>query len=119
MSNAAYPLHFDARGRTATVDDAAHLRGLIEQLLFTAPGERVMRPTLGSGLHQLVFAPASTAMAATLRATTQAALQQWLGDRIAVDAVEAEAEDASLRVEVRYRVLLTGEARAETFRQEL
>ncbi len=116
--NAAYPLQVDARGRTATADDAAHLRGLIEQLLSTAPGERVMRPTLGSGLHQLVFAPASSAVAATLRATTQAALQQWLGDRIAVDAVDAEAEDAVLRVEVRYRVLLTGEARVEQFRRE-
>jgi hypothetical protein len=116
--NPAYPLRFDARGRTATDDDATHVRGLIEQLLFTAPGERVMRPTLGSGLQQLVFAPASTVVAATLRATTQGALQQWLGERIAVDAVEAEADDASLRVEVRYRVLLTGEARTETFRRE-
>jgi uncharacterized protein len=117
--NPAYPLHFDARGRTAAADDAAHLRGLIEQLLFTAAGERVMRPTLGSGLQQLVFAPASTAVASTLRATTQAALQQWLGDRIAVDAVEAVADDATLRVEVSYRVLLTGEVRSESFRREL
>lgn len=116
--NPAFPFRFDARGRTAVADDAAHVRGLIEQLLFTAPGERVMRPTLGSGLQQLVFAPASTAVAATLRATTQAALQQWLGDRIAVDAVEAVADEATLRVEVRYRLLPGGQPQSASFTRE-
>lgn len=113
--NIAYPLQFDARGRTATADDARHVRDLIEQLLFTAPGERVMRPALGSGLLQMVFAPASDALASTLRASTQAALQQWLGDRLTVDEVIAVADEATLRVEVRYRLLLTGESRVEAF----
>ncbi|WP_046113790.1 GPW/gp25 family protein [Aquincola tertiaricarbonis] len=117
--NIAYPLQFDARGRTAAADDARHVRDLIEQLLFTAPGERVMRPTLGSGLLQMVFAPASDALASTLRASTQAALQQWLGDRLTVDDVTAVADEATLRVEVRYRLLLTGESRVEAFERAL
>ena len=33
------------------------MRDLVEQVLFTAPGERVNRPTFGSGVLQLVFAP--------------------------------------------------------------
>lgn len=117
--NIAYPLQFDARGRTAAADDARHVRDLIEQLLFTAPGERVMRPTLGSGLLQMVFAPASDALASTLRASTQAALQQWLGDRLTVDDVTAVTDEATLRVEVRYRLLLTGESRVEAFERVL
>ena len=62
--NIDFPLHFDDRGRTAATDDDEHVRDLIEQVLFTAPGERVNRPTFGSGLLQLVFAPNSDALAA-------------------------------------------------------
>ena len=38
-------------------DHDDHLRDLIEQVLFTSPGERVMRPDFGSGLLALVFEP--------------------------------------------------------------
>ena len=39
--NLAYPYRFDHRGRTAEATDERHIRDLIEQVLFTAPGERV------------------------------------------------------------------------------
>ncbi|MEL6763593.1 MAG: GPW/gp25 family protein, partial [Cyanobacteria bacterium J06607_6] len=82
--NIDYPFHFDNLGRTATTPEADHVRDMIEQLLFTNPGERVNRPTFGSGLQQLIFAPNSPELAATLQYTLQAALQQWLGDVIEV-----------------------------------
>jgi hypothetical protein len=44
--------------------DDEHIRDLIEQVLFTSPGERVNRPDFGSGLRQLVFAPNSDERAA-------------------------------------------------------
>src|SRR5271165_734476 len=59
MTNIAFPFRIDGRGRTALVDDNSHIRDLIEQLLFTNPGERVNRPTFGSGLLALVFQPNS------------------------------------------------------------
>lgn len=108
MSQIDYPYRIDARGRTAAAGRDDHLRDLIEQLLFTHPGERVNRPDFGSGLLQLVFAPASTELAASLQFTVQAALQRWLGDRIAVDGVEVSAEESTLRVVVRYRPLPDG-----------
>ena len=43
MINVDYPYHFDGRERTAEADDSRHIRNLIEQLLFTQPGERVNR----------------------------------------------------------------------------
>jgi len=107
--NVGYPLHFDGRGRTAEADDDRHVRDMIEQLLFTAPGERVNRPTFGSGALQLVFAPNADALAAALRLSLQAALQEWLGDVIEVADVQVEATDATLRLEVRYVVRRTGE----------
>jgi uncharacterized protein len=113
--NIDFPFHFDSRGRTATADDADHVRDMIEQLLFTNPGERVNRPDFGSGLLHAVFAPNSPELATALQFTTQAALQRWLGDVIEVQTLEFAAEDATLRVLLRYALRRTGEQRTETF----
>jgi uncharacterized protein len=103
-------LHFDRRGRTAEVDDDGHVRQMIEQVLFTNPGERVNRPDFGSGLQQLVFAPNSIELAATVQFTTQALLQQYLGDLIDVGAVDVTGEGAALTVSISYAVRRTGRA---------
>ena len=105
--NVDFPYHFDARGRTAEVDYDSHIRDLIEQVLFTAPGERVNRPDFGSGLLRLVFAPNSSELAATTQYLVQGSLQQYLGDLIQVDAVDVTSEDSTLRVSVRYLVRQT------------
>lgn len=97
-----YPFHFDDRGRTASAEEEGHIRDLIEQVLFTNPGERVNRPTFGSGLLQLVFAPNSDTLAAATQMSVQGALQQWLGDLIAVEAVEVHNHDSTLEVKVQY-----------------
>ena len=112
-----YPFRFDGRGRTAEVDDDAHIRDMIEQVLFTAPGERVNRPTFGSGVLQLVFAPNADALAAATRLSVEAALTEWLGDLIEVLDVQVAADDATLRLDVRYVVRRTGEERLATLRR--
>jgi len=113
--NIDYPFHFDNRGRTAETDDDDHIRDMIEQFLFTNPGERVNRPDFGSGLLQLVFAPNSPELAATVQFTIQAGLQRWLSDVILVQKVDVTSDDAELRVLVQYVVKRTGEQRSETF----
>src|SRR6476620_10284546 len=113
--NIDFPFHFDSRGRTASTTDDDHIRDMIEQLLFTNAGERVNRPDFGSGLLQLVFAPNSPELAATLQFTTQSAIQQWLGDIIELQALEVAAEEATLRVAIRYTIRATGESRSDTF----
>lgn len=116
----AFPYRPDGRGRTAApADNAAHLRDLIEQLLFTAPGERVNRPDFGCGLMQLVFAPNSVELAATLQALVQASLQQWLGQRARIDEVRASAEDATLTVFVRYTPLGARASSTASFTRDL
>jgi phage baseplate assembly protein W len=102
-----FPFHFDGRGRTAEADGDAHIRDLIEQVLFTAPGERVNRPAFGCGLAQLVFTPNSDELAAATQYLVQGALQQWLGDLIQVEDVEVTNESSSLRVAVQYVVRRT------------
>jgi len=113
--NWAFPLRFDARGRTATTDDATHIRDMIEELLFTAPGERVNRPDFGSGLLQMVFAPNSTELAAALQFTTQAAVQRYLGDLIDLQQLDVTAQDATLSVTVKYIIRATQQQQTNTF----
>ena len=47
-----FPFRIDPRGRSAEVVADAHIRQMIEQVLFTVPGERVNRPDFGCGLLQ-------------------------------------------------------------------
>jgi phage baseplate assembly protein W len=117
--NIDFPFHFDNRGRTAETDDADHVRDMIEQLLFTSPGERVNRPDFGSGLLQMVFAPNSPELAAALQFTLQAALQRWLGDVIDVATLEVTSTDSTLQVNLSYTLRSSGEARSESFARNL
>lgn len=113
--NIDFPLHFDTLGRTAQTADADHVRDMIEQLLFTNPGERVNRLDFGSGLLQAIFAPNSPELATALQYTTQAALHRWLGDVIEVHALEVTAEESTLRVLVQYSIRRTGERHSDSF----
>src|SRR4029434_9670288 len=113
--NIDFPFHFDRRGRTATTDDDDHIRDMIEQLLFTNPGERVNRPDFGSGVQQLIFAPNSPELAATLQFTVQAALQRWLGDVIEVRELTVTSQDATLSISLKYAVRRTLEERTAEF----
>ena len=110
-----YPYHYDGKGRTAEADNETHIRSLIEQVLFTNPGERVNRPTFGSGVLHLVFAPNSDALAAATQLAVQGALQQWLGNLIEVVDVQVENNDATLSLTVRYAIRRTGETQVATF----
>ena len=107
--NIDYPFHFNQRGRTADVNDDKHIRDMIEELLFTNPGERVNRPDFGSGLMQLVFAPNSAELAAALQFTLQGALQRWLGDLIQVQDLQVISEDSTLRISIQYLVRRTNQ----------
>lgn len=114
--NIDFPSAFDRRGRTALADDDDHVRDMVEQLLFTRPGERVNRPDFGSGLLQMVFAPNSPEIAAALQFTLQAALQRYLGDVIRVDSLQVTSDDATLQVDLGYTVLATGDVRTASIR---
>ena len=105
-----FPYRMDGAGRTAG-DDDRHLRELIEQVLFTSPGERVNRPDFGSSLLELVFAPESDEMVAATQFLVQGALQQWLGNLIQVEAVTVQREESSLLITIRYLDLRTRERR--------
>lgn len=111
----AFPLHIGGAGRTAAAGRDDHVRQMIGQLLFTRPGERVMQPTLGCALLQLVFEPNSPEIAAAVQMTVQASLQHWLSDVVRVDSLSVDAADAELTITVGYVVIATGAAGQATF----
>jgi phage baseplate assembly protein W len=117
MTDVDFPYHVDVRGRTATTDADDHLRDLIAQVLFTAPGERVNRPGFGSGLLQLVFAPNGDQLAVATQSLVQGALQQWLSDLIHVESVAVEHHEGTLQVAVTYVVRRSQQRQTAQFQQ--
>ncbi len=113
--NLAFPFNFDSTGHTAQTDPATHIRDMVEQILLTSPGERVMRPTFGSGTAQLVFAPNSDVLAAAQQQAIQAGLQQWLADLIRVQTVTVAANDATLLITVVYTIIQTQQRQTQQF----
>jgi uncharacterized protein len=113
--NIALPYGFDRSGRTAAASNAQHLSDLIGQVLMTAPGERVNRPTFGSGSGQLVFAPASDTLGAAQQQLIQAALQQWLSDLVRVQSVQVSTAGGQLTIAVTYTAVLTNQPATAQF----
>ncbi|MFE4254279.1 GPW/gp25 family protein [Streptomyces sp. NPDC056910] len=102
MTHFAVPPLIDISGRSAALPDDEYIRALIGEVLMTQPGERLNRPDFGSGLLQLILAPADPTLAATTQLTVQSALQRWLGDLIEIGSVQVDSDEESLRVLVVY-----------------
>jgi phage baseplate assembly protein W len=113
--NVNFPYQFDGRGRTMQASLPDYITQLIEQVLFTSPGERVNLPDFGSGLLQLPFAPNSVEMAAATQFSVQAALQKWLSSYVKVLSVAASAQDEVLTVTVTYTPLTSDVTEVQTF----
>jgi phage baseplate assembly protein W len=109
----AFPFHIGSDGRTATPAGLPdHVRGEVIQLLLTAQGERPFLPGFGAGLRHLVFERNDDATAGITKALVSQNLSRWLGERVAVEHLDVSAEDATLNVDLRYRIVATGEVRS-------
>jgi phage baseplate assembly protein W len=119
MTELGFPYGIDGHGRTAGASEDDHIRELIEQLLLTAQGERVNRPSFGAGLLRLI----QEGMIAELSAATQTlvlgSVQATLGELIDVSSVAVEATDTELQITLSYRVKATGRSAIATVGQEL
>ncbi len=112
--NIYYPYQFDGRGRTSEASLEDYVRQLVEQVLFTTPGERVNMPDFGSGLLQLAFKPNSMELAAATQFSVQSALQKWMSGYLTVQSVQATANEGQLEVTVAYTLLNTDVTQVQT-----
>lgn len=99
MTRLAFPFAPGADGRSRAVryGDEAQVEQMLELLIMTMVGERVMRPDLGSPVRQMVFQAGNSPAALALEASLQATITQWLGQvlelhSLTVDFAEAEAK---------------------------
>jgi phage baseplate assembly protein W len=104
-----FPVQLDDTGEIALARHETHIQEAIRIILGTAPGERVMRPDFGCGIHEYVFAPNNTRTAGLIRHHVEAALALW-EPRIDVEEIRVQpdpAEPALLSIEISYRVRAT------------
>jgi phage baseplate assembly protein W len=112
--NLNFPYQFDGRGRSLDPLNNYVLQ-MVEQVLFTSPGERVNLPDFGSGLLQIPFAPNSMEMAAATQFTVQGALQKWLAGYARIQSVTVSAREAVLTVTVTYSLINSDVSQVQTF----
>lgn len=115
----AFPFRIGPDGRSATpasLDE--HVRGEIVQLLLTNPGERPFLPSFGGGVRRLVFERNDDVAANMVKALLAQNLSRWLGHRVAVDTLEVSAVESTLNVDLRYRVIATGETKQVRFQHQ-
>lgn len=104
-----FPVALDPQGEITTVADEDDIREALRLILGTAPGERLMRPTFGCGIHQMVFAALSMATLGQVETAVREALLLW-EPRIEVEAVTVsveEAQEGRLLIGIDYRVRAT------------
>jgi uncharacterized protein len=118
MTHIAFPFRANTLGRTETASDAAYVRSLIEQVLFTKPGERVMRPSFGGGATAMVFQPNGPELASASEINIHASLNQTLGDLLEVTGVQVESDEAALRIAVRFAVRGQNQAEVAVFERK-
>jgi uncharacterized protein len=102
----AFPPRIDPQGGLALTNDRSELVQAIYIILSTSPGQRVMRPTFGCRLHEIVFAPNNSHTAAQARRFVEEALGMW-EPRINVIQVEVTPdpnENNRLLIDILYEV---------------
>lgn len=108
----AMPVALDPRtGLVASVAYEEDIRQSILIVLETSPGERVMRPNFGCGIHDLVFAAVDSTTLQRIRSTVEEALRRCEArvDVLGVNVEEAASVDGQLVVEIEYRVRKTNQ----------
>ena len=104
-----FPIAVDATGKIALSEYEEDIREAIRLILLTGPGERVMRPEFGSGLHNFVFATMSATTLGALQAAVQNALIQWEPriQLLSVQVTPDRSDVGRVLIAINYRVRAT------------
>lgn len=107
----AFPVETDENGAVAMVEGETDIEQSIRIILSTAPGERVMRPEFGCGIHDYVFATIDTTTLNLIAEDVETALARWEPriEVMDVDAAMADSARGRLDVEIEYRVRQTNQ----------
>jgi Bacteriophage baseplate protein W len=112
----AFPLVMDAEAPRLAAR-AEHIRGQIEQVLFTLPGERVFRPEFGAGVKALVFEPNDTPLWQITKRRLLASLADALQGEVDPKSIEVDVsgEEATLTIAIAYTLAAIGQRDSQVF----
>ena len=108
----AFPVDIDPRtGFVRAVEYEEDIRQSIKIILETAPGERVMRPNFGCGIHEMVFTAVDSTALQLIRSSVTEALQRCEAriDVLGVTVNEDATVDGQLWIELEYQVRRTNQ----------
>lgn len=103
----AFPLRLGADHSLAVVELVDDVRAMIEQILLTAPGERVNRPTFGVGIYAYVFEPDGEFLANQLRTALDENVYEHLGSGVRITGLEVTTADDQLHVDIQFELIGT------------
>lgn len=103
----AFPLRFGPGNSLAIAELEDDVRAMIEQILLTAPGERVNRPTFGVGIYAYVFEASSPMLAHQLRVALDENVYEHLGRNVRILGLDVEADDEFLHVQIQFQIVGT------------
>ncbi|MDZ7965462.1 MAG: GPW/gp25 family protein [Nostoc sp. DedSLP03] len=95
----AYPLHLNVQGGIQLSREDQKVKESIWIILRTGVGERVYRPTFGSRLSELAFAPLNSDTLLRIRLYVLEALEVW-EPRITIDEVVTDPDPVRGRVDI-------------------
>lgn len=112
----AFPLSLTPRGELALVTGSNDIEQAIQIILETMPGERVMRPSFGCRIWELVFAANDAETQALAAYYVRQALDFW-EPRIEVQDVTARSQNdmGALEIAITYTIKATHDTRAIIF----
>ncbi|NDJ16461.1 GPW/gp25 family protein [Myxacorys almedinensis] len=105
----ATPPTLDGTGQIQLAYYETSVRQAIWMILSTAPGERIMRPDFGCGIHNFVFAANSPAAIGQVVSEVRRSLIEWEAriDVLDVDAAPDPDQPNCLLIQINYQVRTT------------
>ncbi|MCA9926560.1 MAG: GPW/gp25 family protein [Anaerolineales bacterium] len=112
-----FPPQIGPQGGVALSSEFNEIEQAMKIILLTSPGQRVMRPTFGCRIHELVFAPNNHTTATQAMRFVEDALAMW-EPRIIVNNVHVypDPDRANrLMIDVQYQLKATSDPRSLVF----
>lgn len=109
-----FPLGVDDLGRVALASGADDIEQAVQIIISTPLNSRIMRPTFGCRIHELLFAPLNSSTTTAAEHYVREALAMW-EPRIAVVDVSVERDPeqpACMLIYLTYQVASTHDERA-------
>lgn len=101
----AFPMQLDNRNNIGMADGDAAIRQSLYLIIFTVPGERVMRPDFGCEIHSLIFDPVNEETAIQARRFVEEAITRWEPriELVDLDVSFGELDRGELLIRINYK----------------